>query len=228
MNFIASSPASNLFYKTSVELIRLIASKLPFDPELVGALALCSQNLESILKDMIAPEAIAYAPVSSLEWNLVSITIRKRGENAMVQALTKTDIYDVYALNIVVKNNREDIFGSIELFITAEHPSTHDAACSASGYGYYLLLRRLMPYLAEDTVLEIFELMCTGGIISEVVPLLALAPMNLRPKLCTLNLESAVTSGRVELLRVLIEGGADLNTIMISESINWKERTCLH
>lgn len=228
MNFIASSPASNLFYKTSVELIRLIASKLPFDPELVGALALCSQNLESILKDMIAPEAIAYAAVSSLEWNMVSMTIKKRGENAMVQALTKTDIYDVYSLNIVLKNSCEDIFGLIEPFITVEHPSTYDATCSANGYGYYPLLRRLMPYLAEDTVLEIFELMCTGGIISEVVPLLALAPMNLHPKLCTLNLESAVTSGRVELLRVLIEGGADLNTIMISESIDWEERTSLH
>jgi hypothetical protein len=228
MNFIASSPSSNPFDNTAVEVIRLIASNLPCEPEAVGALALCNQDLESILDDMIPPEAIAYAAIRSLDRDLVSMTIRKRGADTMVLALTRTDIYDIYALNVVVKNNREDLFGLIEPFITAEHPSTHVAACSASGYGYYPLLRRLMPYLAEDTILEIFEMMCNGGIVSEVVALLALTPTQLRPKLCTLNMESAVTSGRVELLRVLIEGGTDLNTIMISGSIDWEERTCLH
>ncbi|KAH0603106.1 uncharacterized protein H6S33_008110 [Morchella sextelata] len=216
----------NPFDHIPVEIIRHIG-EISEDPDAVAALALSNHDLESILEGSSDPGATAYAAICSLERNLVQRTLRKRGGHAIRTGLTRY-VNDVYALDVIAQHNRRDLLSIVEPYITYGDPGTHAAVITAVERGHHNLVRRLMPHLSDDSIIQAFGETCTAGDSSVVNSLIYHVPTRLWRKVCSLNLESAVTSARIELVRVLIAAGADLDTIMVSEQDESDQSTCLH
>lgn len=209
-----------------MEIIRKIVD-ISDEADSVAALSLCNQDLQSILENVGDPGSIAYVAICSLEINLVRMTLRKYRGKAMRAGLTKLT-NDVYALDLVAQQNRRDIFNIMEPYITYGHSSTHEAVMSAIGHKHYSLVKRLIPYLSDVSILAAFEQLCNAGDHAFVDSIIFHLPISLWTAACSSNLESAVTSGRIDLVRVLISGTADLDTIMVSEQLDSEKRTCLH
>lgn len=205
----------NIFTILPVEIIREIGN-IPGYPDAVAALALCNKDLEYILEGFCDPVHTAYVAMCSLGIILIRRTLRKSGGRALRDDLTRS-MNDMYALNSIVQNNCRDIFAIIEPYITYGDPSMRAAAISAVGDKYYTMVHRLIPYLSDAVIVEVFGMTCTTGNSSVVDILIYHLPTRLWERVCRLNLEFSVTSGRKNIVRVLTHGGANLNTIMVSE-----------
>lgn len=147
----------------------------------------------------------------------------------MVLALLQ-EYEEKYALEIVAEAGRMDLFQIIKPFITAGKNCALAAFKSAVNIGHGPLTHGLMEFISERDSIEAFHFACESPYtLSNLIrSFTEEMPAGLRTQACTDALESAITSGKVELLRVLIAGGANVNTPFTNEMWETDERTCLH
>ncbi|KAH0603108.1 uncharacterized protein H6S33_008112 [Morchella sextelata] len=214
------------FSSIPVEIVLNIRRSIR-DADDLASLSFCCQDLEFLLEGFIDPEALAYTSICSLEKTLVLRTLRKRGPNAMILALLR-EIEDGNALDIVARAGRMDIFNIIQPYITYGAESTVAAFKSAVRINHEQLMQGLVTYLPKGGLLEVFLDACiytTPGVIKRLIPHI---PIKIRRQACSLALETAVTGGKIGLLRVLIEGGVDTDRYLTEEGRGRDQRTCLH
>lgn len=89
-------------------------------------------------------------------------------------------------------------------------------------------MQGLLPHLSKAGLLEVFVEACIytkPGVIKRLIPHI---PIKIRRQACSLALETAVTGGKIGLLRVQIEGGVDVDRRLIHEDRERDQRSCLH
>lgn len=228
-NFPDTNRLQNPYNNIPVEIIRLVADSAD-DPQDNAALALCNQDMESILStDFTTPEVTAYVAVCSFERNLILRVIRKNGGGSMTRGLTH-EIYDrQYALDILGDANRTDLFQLLEQFLTPGHVSILAAYKGAVAFRNKELMDMLLPILNEMAVDALpYTCLYANGNPEISAALLPYIPDDLRADACTSEVENAVTSGRVGILQVLIYGGASVNIVFTEEENDSDERTAMH
>lgn len=63
------------------------------------------------------------------------------------------------------------------------------------------MVHHLIPYLSDAVIVEDFERTCTAGNLSVVNNLIHDIPTRLWERVCSLNLEFSITSGRNKMVR---------------------------
>ncbi|KAH0603112.1 uncharacterized protein H6S33_008116 [Morchella sextelata] len=238
MSQVSHTP-QNPFDNLSVEVIRLIAASAE-GPEDNAALSLCNRELECILSaGFEIPEVTAYVAATSLDRNLILRTIRRHGRESMIRGLTRTvanNIYpinyfypahDVYALDILAQSNRTDLLLLLEPFLTPGDPSILAAFKGAVSFKNQQLIDIYLPILNERTV-DAFAYACIFGTATISAAVLAYIPNELRAEACSSALEMAVTSGKADILQVLVDGGADIDMVFTEGDDYMDKRTALH
>ncbi|KAH0603114.1 uncharacterized protein H6S33_008118 [Morchella sextelata] len=219
-NFILTSsgplPLTNQLENLPVELVRMIAASLK-DEEDIATFSLCNQDLFCVLKGMVTPKLIAYVAACGTEPRSISMAIRKLGANTMTQALTM-DVNGIYALEAVARGRRTDIYRVLQPFVTRGHESILRA------FKESVSLKIKLAKLA----VEAFRHICNYSTALVAAALLPHMYPHLRVQACTGSLEGVVTSGEVDLLQVLINGGANLDTFFVEDHIPPDRHTALH
>jgi hypothetical protein len=194
-----------------------------------AALSLCNEDLQLILGKWTDAGSAGYVAITSLEKTLVLLTLRKKGNNSMVFALLQ-EYEEQYALERVAEAGRMDLFRIIKPFITSGKHCAFAAFKSAVRIGHGPLMHGLIGFISEGDLIEAFQLACESAYAPSnlIQSLIQEIPIGLRTQACTDAFESAITRGKVELLRVLITGGANVNKHFNNEMWESDERICLH
>jgi hypothetical protein len=135
-----------------------------------------------------------------------------------------------YALERVAEAGCMDLFRIIKPFITSGKHCAFAAFKSAVRIGHGPLMHGLIGFISEGDLIEAFQLACESAYAPSnlIQSLIQEIPIGLRTQACTDAFESAITRGKVELLSVLITGGANVNKHFNNEMWESDERTCLH
>jgi hypothetical protein len=208
-----------------VEIVKHIASC--FDAlEDVSALGLSNTSLYNIINEYTEPGVTAYIAICSLELALITTSIRILGVESIKQGLTHK-VGKIYALDRVVEQNRVDIFNLLEPFFTTGNKGILRGFQSVVCFNNRNLITLLVPYLSNEHVVRAIDHACLRATPVLLDFILHQVPVEPRIEGSSRNVELAVTSGRINLLRVLISGGARVNDLLV-DCDEGEDRTVLH
>ncbi|KAH0603119.1 uncharacterized protein H6S33_008123 [Morchella sextelata] len=199
------------FLHLPVELIRMIAKNL--DPEDVAALSMCSTFLHDIAAEYTPPEISAYVTICTLDIALVQRTIETATRETIKLAL-KYEGSNSYALGIVAKAERMDLFILLYPFVCRWHKSLLCALNSAISVSHRAMITLLLSHIDADQLANGVLFACVWSPSEFVRWFISQLPTRWRAYACTAAMETVVKLGEIELLEILIAGGGDPSTLL--------------
>jgi hypothetical protein len=155
------------------------------------------------------------------------MALRRFGERAIdMRLMSEGD--EAYAAWVVVSNGLPELLRQLRPFAATGPISVVTALRSAIVLQEEDLIRGLIPHVEDLDLLD--ALWCSiesedAKMTSAFLPNL---PAHLQAEAATTCLEQVVTTGRTDLLQLLITGGADLDKIMTECGCAENKETCLH
>ncbi|RPB10717.1 ankyrin [Morchella conica CCBAS932] len=157
----------------------------------------------------------------------IMTALRRFSERALDMGLMSKDD-EAYAIFAVVYNGLPFLLSHLRPFTETGPLSLVTAFRSAIVLQDEALIRELIPHIEEIHLLDAFRRSCASKNVDMVAALLTNLPARLRTTAATSYLELSVIAGKLDLIQLLITGGADLNKNITVHGYGHKTGTCLH
>lgn len=157
----------------------------------------------------------------------IMTALRRFGKRALDMGLMSKDD-EAYAIFEVVCNGLPVLLSHLSPITKTGPLSLVTAFRSAIVLQDDALIRELIPHIEDIDLLDAFRRSCVSEDAGMVTALLPNLSARLRADAATSCLELAVTTGNVDILQLLIIGGADLNKNITVDGNSHKMGTCLH